>query len=79
MFRSLLYHKYVREFQVQDVLYLHQGNKGTKKLETSLTSSQGITLLKPSGDCGANVHTESGNPVKVDVCCSRNYKHWHGD
>ena len=23
MFRSLLYHKYVREFQVQDVLYLH--------------------------------------------------------
>ena len=23
MFRSLLYHKYVREFQVQDELYLH--------------------------------------------------------
>ena len=23
MFRSLLYHKYGREFQVQDVLYLH--------------------------------------------------------
>ena len=23
MFRSLLYHKYVREIQVQDVLYLH--------------------------------------------------------
>ena len=31
MFRSLLYHKYVREFQVQDVLYLHKWNPGLRR------------------------------------------------
>ena len=35
MFRSLLYHKYVREFQVQDVLYLQLKSPPTKSTSSS--------------------------------------------
>ena len=59
MFRSLLYHKNVREFQVQDVLYLHHQVQvpKTSSLNPSLGAFNGQqldTLGRPRVDDGTD-------------------------
>ena len=53
MFRSLLYHKYVREFQVQDVLYLTPP-VGDSRLPSAVTD---IFTIKFLNSILAETHT----------------------